>query len=220
MWEKDLLSKKEMIYATTAFERWVHLLLAGTCIYLFLTGIGFMFHSFAFIPTLIGGHLIPKFAHNYVGLIYFAATLCAASVWRRECMTFHDYDKDWLKKGGGYLKKTKDLPQSGRYNAGQKVFFIFAVVMGFYMLLTGLIMWFPLAFPKILVRICYLMHSIGALAWGIAIVIHGFLGSFMNPGSFQVMMHGYVTKEWARSQHGRWYKELQEKSLPGDEKAV
>jgi len=203
-------NKQSMVYVTSPFERWVHWWLAGTCIYLFLTGLGFMFHSFAFVPTFIGGHLIPKYAHNYAGIVYFICSILAFSVWYRDCK-FRDYDKEWLRKGGGYLNKVADLPEAGKYNAGQKLFFFVAVGSGIYMFATGMVMWFPLGFPKGLVRFCYLLHACGALIMGTAIVVHGFLGTFANPGSIPTMMHGWASRDWVRTQHGRWYKELREK---------
>ena len=198
------------VYITSAAERWIHWLLAASCVYLFMTGIGFMFHSFAFVPTFIGGHLIPKYAHNYAGLVFFASVVAAFAVWFRECR-FQSYDRDWLRKGGGYLKEVHDLPEAGKYNAGQKLFFFIAVLAGAYMFATGLIMWFPLGFPKPLVRVCYLLHAAGAVLMGGAIIIHGFLGTFANPGSVSAMMHGWVSRGWLKTQHGRYYRELKEK---------
>ena len=204
---------KDMVYINTVFERWVHWFLAGTCMYLFLTGIGFMFHSFAFIPTFIGGHLIPKYAHNYAGIVYFISALLAIAVWYKDAGKFYDYDKEWLRQGGGYLKPLDDLSEAGKYNAGQKLFFVIVAFSGFYMFITGIIMWFPLGFPKSLVRFCYLLHAMGAVVMGASIIIHGFLGTFANPGSVSAMMHGWVTKTWLKTQHGRYYKELEEKDL-------
>jgi formate dehydrogenase subunit gamma len=211
--EKQLKTKEGYIYVTTTFERWVHWWLALTCIYLFFTGLGFMFHSFSFVPTIIGGHLIPKYAHNYAGILYFISSLCALSVWYKDAGKFHDYDWEWMKKGGGYLKPMQDVPPSGKYNAGQKLFFWIAVTSGFYMFGTGVIMWFPLGFPPGLVRFCYLLHASGAVIMGAGIVMHGFLGTFANYGSVSAMMHGWVSKEWIRTQHGRWYKELKERGV-------
>lgn len=206
-------NKKDMVYITSAFERWVHWWVAATCIYLFLTGLGFMFHSFAFVPTFIGGHLIPKYAHNYAGIIYFISVLLAIGVWYKEAGTFHKHDIEWLRKGGGYLKPVDDLPEAGKYNAGQKIFFVVVGFSGFYMFITGMIMWFPLGFPKTLVRFCYLLHALGAVVMGASIIIHGFLGTFANPGSVPSMMHGWVSKGWLKTQHPRYYKELQEKGV-------
>jgi formate dehydrogenase subunit gamma len=208
---KSKNGNKDMVYITTAFERWVHWLLAGSCIYLFLTGMGFMFHSLAFIPTFIGGHLVPKYAHNYVGIVYFVVANLGILVWREDAGRFYGYDWQWLKRGGGYLKSLDDLPEPGKYNAGQKIFFLIVAFSGFYMFATGIIMWFPLQFSKPLVRLLYLLHATGALVMGSAIIIHGFLGTFANTGSVSAMMHGWVSKAWLKTQHGRYYRELEEK---------
>jgi formate dehydrogenase subunit gamma len=201
----------DMILLTKPFERWVHWWLALTCIYLFLTGLGFMFHSFAFVPTFIGGHLIPKYAHNYAGIVYFISSMLALAVWYRDAGKLEDYDKEWLRKGGGYLKPVEDLPEAGKYNAGQKLFFWVVACSGVYMFSTGLIMWFPLGFSKPMVRLCYLFHATGAVVMGTAIIMHGFLGTFANPGTVGAMMHGWVTRDWLKKQHPRYYRELEKK---------
>ena len=204
-------NNNDLIMLTKPCERWVHWWLAATCIYLFLTGLGFMFHSFAFVPTFIGGHLIPKYAHNYAGIVYFVSSMLALAVWYRDAGKLEDYDKEWLRKGGGYLKPAQDLPEAGKYNAGQKLFFWVVVWSGVYMFSTGLIMWFPLGFSKPMVRLCYLLHATGAVVMGTAIILHGFLGTFANPGTVGAMMHGWVTRDWLKEQHPRYYRELERK---------
>ena len=213
MAEHRLKAKGDFVYVTTVFERWVHWWLALTCIYLYMTGIGFMFHTFGFVPTIIGGHLIPKYAHNYAGILYFISSLCAMGVWYKDAGRFHRYDWEWIKKGGGYVGSIKYVPASGKYNAGQKIFFWIAVTSGLYMFVTGMIMWFPLGFPPRIVRVCYLLHACGAAVMGAGIIMHGFLGTFANYGSVSAMMHGWVSKEWIRTQHGRWYKELKDQGV-------
>ncbi len=43
---------KNLIQASTPFERVVHWVLGGSCLFLFLTGFGLMFHSLSFIARL------------------------------------------------------------------------------------------------------------------------------------------------------------------------
>lgn len=203
------MDKKNLIVASTPYERLVHWGLALSCIALFVTGVSIMFQSFGGVANLTGGKLVTKYIHNVIGFVYFAATIAAYKLWAHEAK-MEDYDREWLQKGGGYLVKRDDIPPMGRLNGGQKIFFWMMAALGVAMFVTGLVMWFPLAMPHWLVRFFYLIHAIGACIWGGAIVMHGYLGSFANPGSLQVMTTGYVTKGWAKLQHGRWYQELKD----------
>ncbi len=201
--------KKELIYVTTAGERLVHWLLGGSCIFLGITGLGMMFHTFAFIAPFFGGYGLMKLFHNFMGLVFGFSVVLALGTWFKEGAKFEDYDIEWVKKGGGYLWKVKDLPEPGRFNAGQKAYFILVVVFGAVMVITGLIMWFPLSFPHFLVRLCYVTHALGVVVVGGSVVAHIFLGT-ANPGTIEAMMHGYVTRSWVKLHHGRWLKEVDE----------
>ncbi len=48
--------------------------------------------------------------------------------------------------GGGYLWHVDKVPEVGKYNPGQKAFFLAVAGCGVLMFVTGLIMWFPLSF--------------------------------------------------------------------------
>ncbi|MCE5280562.1 MAG: cytochrome b/b6 domain-containing protein [Deltaproteobacteria bacterium] len=43
----------------------------------------------------------------------------------------------------GYLWHVEKIPEAGKYNPGQKLFFPAVAVFGALMVLTGLVMWFP-----------------------------------------------------------------------------
>ncbi len=82
--------KKGLIKATDAFERIVHWSLAISCIVLFITGLGMMFHSFNFVGTMMGGLKSLKYVHNFAGLFFIVALfgLCHHEMWRDEIETW------------------------------------------------------------------------------------------------------------------------------------
>jgi formate dehydrogenase subunit gamma len=47
----------------------------------------------------------------------------------------------------------------------------------------------------------------------IAIVFHVYLGTAAEPGTFQAMTRGVVSRQWARFHHPGWYREVHD----GDE---
>jgi formate dehydrogenase subunit gamma len=39
-------------------------------------------------------------------------------------------------------------------------------------------------------------------------VLHIYLGTAAEPGTFRAMIRGTVSRRWARFHHGRWYREV------------
>ena len=200
-----------LVEVSSAFERLVHWLFAGSCIVLFISGFGLMFHSLSFIASIFGGHYVLKYVHNVSGIVFAVSGVFATLVWFRDGAIFTRDDLQWLKTGGGYLWTKEGVPMSGRFNAGQKIYFILKVVTWVLMAVTGIIMWFPFGFSPELVVMCYPLHVLGVATLAGAVVIHAFLGSFGNPGTIQAMMSGKCTRAWARLQHGKWLREYDEK---------
>jgi len=201
-------SDLELIEITNGVERVVHWLFAISFILLFITGFGMMFQSFSFIPALFGGYEWMKLFHNYSGLVFCISTLCAFLVWFKDGFTFTNNDIIWLKKGGGYLWDVNDVPDAGRFNAGQKLYFILKVLSGAIMSITGFMMWFPitLGLPRVMVLFCYPLHVLGVVILSGTVVVHIFMGT-ANPGTVQAMLTGKVIRAWVRLQHGAWLKE-------------
>ncbi len=187
----------------------MHWFMAASCIFLGLTGLGMMFHTLDFIAPFFGGYGVMKLFHNFMGIVFGFSIILGLGMWFKDAGKIEDYDIEWMKRGGGYLWKVKDLPEPGRFNAGQKAYFILVVLFGAVMVVTGLIMWFPLSFPPWFVRLCYVGHALGVVVVGGSVVAHIFLGS-ANPGTIQAMMHGYVTRSWVKLHHGRFLKEFDE----------
>ena len=95
----------------------------------------------------------------------------------------------------------------GFFNGGQKLYFWVMVYSGILFLLTGIIMWFPEVFGRILVAVSYVLHDIAALVMLAGFILHIYLSTVFEPGTFRSMTRGTVTREWARTHHPAWYKE-------------
>ena len=77
-----------------------------------------------------------------------------------------------------------------------------------FMLLSGLVMWFPEFVPWGLRGLRYaavVTHEIAALVTIGAFIIHVYMGLFMVPGGFRAMVRGYVSPRWARVHHALWF---------------
>lgn len=201
---------KNLIPGSTAFERVVHWVLAGSCLFLFLSGFAMMFHSLNFISHFFpGGMPVMKLLHNLDGLLFGLAFLFALGVWARDTLYFDEDDRKWFRVLGGYLWEVEQVPEAGKFNAGQKSFFVVLFLFWFVMVATGIFMWFPV-FPPALIRWLYVFHALGVLVLGGFLVIHFYLGTYGNPGTFQVMGHGYVTKGWAKKHRPKWLRDVEE----------
>jgi len=203
--------KKGMIKATDAFERVVHWSLALSCLLLCITGLGMMFHSFNIIGELMGGMRSLKYVHNFGGLFFAVALFFTIRMWWKEAGVFSlPEDLDWIKVAGGYLWHVDKVPEVGKYNPGQKAFFLVVAIFGVIMVLTGLIMWFPLSFPVVLVRWMYVLHALGFVLIFAFFFVHLYLGTIGSPGSAPAMFTGWVTRAWVKKQHPKWLKEMEE----------
>ena len=196
-----------MVQATTAWERFLHWLLVVPFIFLFVTGFGFMFHQMNWIQTVLGGGYMARSVHNWAGLIFFIAVILSILTWARECLRFDSDDVKWITKGGGYLGKVEDLPESGRFNAGQKGFYLVIIIFSLVISWSGWIMWNPTAHAVGTVNVAYALHALSMVVLSLCWVAHWYLGTIANPGTFSSMSNGWVTKGWAKKQHGKWYKE-------------
>ncbi len=96
----------------------------------------------------------------------------------------------------------------GFFNAGQKLMFWEIVCGSIAYLITGVIMWFPEIFGRILVSISYVIHDISALVMLAGIFVHIYLSTFGEPGTIQAMTRGTVSEAWAWTHHPAWYKEV------------
>ena len=208
---KGKRSDYELIKVTSVFERLVHFLFAGSCVLLFISGFGLMYHSMSFLTALFGGHFITKYVHNFAGLLFAGSGLLAVIIWFKEGAIFDEDDIKWFMKGGGYLWTKEGIPPQGRFNAGQKLYFVLKAITWVALSLTGVMMWFPYAFGRTLVTLCYPLHIACVAALSGAVIIHIFLGSIGNPGTIMAMITGKCTRAWARFQHPKWLKEYDEK---------
>jgi formate dehydrogenase subunit gamma len=214
--------KKGLIQVTDGYERVVHWMLALSCIFLCVSGLGMMFQSLNFLGTIMGGLKSLKLLHNFVGLVFGISILLAIRMWWKEAGVFvFPEDLDWIKTAGGYLWHVDKVAETGKYNPGQKMFFLTVAACGLLMLLTGLIMWFPLALPTGLVRWMYPLHALGFVAIFAFFFIHLYLGTIGNPGTVQAMITGWVTRGWLKKQHPGWLKEMEHEGkliVSGEEK--
>jgi formate dehydrogenase subunit gamma len=163
---------------------------------------------FGWMASLFGGLSVCRWLHPWFGVAFVAATLAMFVLWFKD-MRMKREDWGWLgPKALAYMRHTGEDPDVGKYNGGQKLFFLLITVLAIVLVATGLVLWFPRELARPLPDLAWVLHDAGFILFAIAIVGHIYLGTAALPGTFRSMTRGTVTKAWARLHHPRWYRDV------------
>ena len=115
-------------------------------------------------------------------------------------------DIDWIKQGGGFIK-SKHAP-SGRFNAGEKLVFWFALGAGAAVTVSGVLLIFPFYVTDIAgMQIAQVVHAVVAVLFVAVIIAHIYIGTLGMEGAFEAMATGEVDLNWAKEHHDLWLEE-------------
>lgn len=189
-------------------SRLIHWSVAVTFFVCLFTGMPIWSPVFGWMAHLFGGLSVCRVLHPWAGIAFSLAAVVMFFHWLRE-MRLEPRDKEWLgPRAFQYMRYETDDSEVGKYNGGQKLLFWATGLGAVGLLLSGLPIWFPRAFPSLLVGLSYVIHDITFILFVVAIVLHIYLGTAAEPGTFRSMTRGTVTRDWARLHHPRWYREL------------
>jgi formate dehydrogenase subunit gamma len=198
----------DMVKVSSAYERIVHWMMAGSCILLIVTGLGIMFRQLGHvIPLIFGGFYAMRAIHHGAGVVFTVALVLAFLIWVKECAHFDSDDVAWMKVAGGYLGGNPKLPEMGKFNTGQKMFFFIIVIFGVLVSLSGYVMWFPASFSRDLVQWSYLVHAASMFMLTAGWLAHWYLGTIANPGGFSAITTGWVPRAYIKSHQPKYYRE-------------
>ncbi|MFU8899511.1 MAG: formate dehydrogenase subunit gamma [Roseinatronobacter sp.] len=195
-----------------SIERFAHWTLASTFIILALTGLNLIIGKSVILP-LFGesafGTLSAwgKIAHNYLAWPFMAALVMIVLLW-----IIHNIpdkvDMEWIKQGGGLLKKGVH-PPARKFNAGQKVIFWTVVIGGAGLSYTGIMLLFPAeAGTAADWQFYQIIHALIAAALSAIVIAHIYIGSVGMEGAFDAMGSGEVDENWAKEHHSLWVEEV------------
>jgi formate dehydrogenase subunit gamma len=205
---EDVVVGNEIVRHRLA-SRLIHWTVALTFFVSLLTGMPIWTPLFRWMADLFGGLSVCRIVHPWAGVAFTLISTVQFFHWLKDMHLEPAEKKEWLGHGVmKYLKYQGDDSQVGKYNGGQKLFF-FAVSLGALGLaVSGVVIWFPPTFGRILLEISYLLHDVTFILFVAAIVWHVYLGTAAEPGTFGAMVRGTVTRAWARLHHPRWYREV------------
>lgn len=173
---------------------------------------GFAIYSawlFRWLTPLFGGGPMTRFLHPWFGLAFTIAFFFQFLNWFAP-MHWKPADSRWMRRIRGYVsnKEKVEAKDVGFFNAGQKLYFWTIALTAVLFLITGLLLWFDHVVPRWLVAVSYVIHDLSALVMLAGFIIHIYEGTAAQPGTFQSMTDGTVTKEWAWTHHPAWYEEV------------
>jgi formate dehydrogenase subunit gamma len=203
---------EELIRRYTLGERINHWIGALSYVYLLITGLAFWSPYLFWLAAIVGGAAIARFWHPWFGLIFFVSVFWSFKEWHRDMRMDND-DRAWAAAIPYYIQNEDDkLPPVGRFNYGQKLFFwaiLYSVIL---LLLSGVVLWYTETLPwsfRYLRYAAVLIHASVALITIGLFLIHVYMSTILEEGSFGSMLHGTVTRAWAWTFHRKWYDEVE-----------
>ena len=192
----------------TYLERVCHWTTSVVYLYCLGTGLALYTPHLFWIAFALGGAPTSRFWHPLVGIAFFVAQMWMHHLWSRD-MSISAADRQWLDKAEEYAtNRDENVPAQGRFNAGQKLFYWAMFYGAFFLLASGLVMWFPEYLPaglRWLRGLAILIHEGAALITIGAFIIHVYMGVLVVPGSVSAMVQGRVSDAWAKTHHRLWY---------------
>lgn len=199
-------------------ERAVHLLRLVSFVVLAVSGLIMAFNLRLWQQLLFGSPQRLLDFHIWSGVVFIGSTVAGVWLWLGDAV-FESYDKDWVRKLGGYLGHRGEVP-AGRFNAGQKMFYWYSAVFGLVMSVTGVMLIFKPSFGLSTVCLTSTLHNLVGFFLIAGVLAHAYLGTVANPGTWRVLVDGFVSKEWARHHHPNWYRALVAQGRSEDEEGA
>lgn len=188
-----------------------------------------------FVRSIAGGpdallnfHLVLGFVWAAGFVLYLFVERAGIPVFFQRISRFCREDVIWLLRkpfvmalGEARTKKlglNPNLPEQDFYNMGQKLFGLVSVGGSLALALTGFVLalaalgMMPVAMSR-LVQVCIALHLIAAGLVFLGLMVHVYMAAISpeeRPGLLS-MFTGTVTGHYARSHHGLWVKELENK---------
>lgn len=187
-----------------------HWITAASLVLLAISGLALFHPRLFFLSGLLGGGSNTRIIHPWIGIVLFFGFLglflrfWRLNLWKRE-------DGTWLARLRDVLAaKEENLPEVGKYNAGQKVVFWMMSVLIIILITSGLVLWDEYFFEYTTIdqkRVAALVHALAAIVIICTWIVHVYSAIWVR-GTIPAMIRGTVTGGWAWRHHRKWLKEL------------
>ncbi|KXG44172.1 formate dehydrogenase subunit gamma [Tepidibacillus decaturensis] len=212
------MSKKNKVFRYTKADRIMHWAVAFGFVLLAISGFIIFFQgSAALLSTKLG--IGVRIVHR-IGAIFFVAAPMIYLIFSHNRFCWLCVFK-WSKQDLGWLKAAPKhyffggdgMPPQEKYNTGQKLYYLFVVIFGPILALTGFALWFD--WFKENRFIILILHDIGAITLVAFFFVHVYL-SAIHPRervSFEAMATGFMDQEYAEHHHKLWYDKVKDTNL-------
>jgi len=201
---------KKDIQRYNANERSNHWMVAILFFLAGLSGLALFHPAMFWLTNLFGGGPWTRILHPFLGVAMFLFFLGLVIRFAHHNLV-EKRDVQWLKQWRDVVtNREENLPEVGRYNAGQKLLFWTLLLCMLVLLVTGFVMWrayFSHFFGIDLIRIASLLHAFAAFVLICSILVHIYAGLWVK-GSMGAMLYGWVSRGWARKHHAAWLKDV------------
>jgi formate dehydrogenase subunit gamma len=185
--------------------------ITATCLVLLaLSGLALFHPSLFFLTKLFGGGQWTRAIHPWIGVVLFFSfaglffRFWRANLWRRE-------DGTWLARLRDVLAGNEEnLPEVGKYNAGQKTVFWGMSLLIIVLITSGFVIWDQYFAQYSTIdqkRVAVLIHALAAVVIICIWIVHVYAAIWVR-GTIGAMTRGRVTGGWAWRHHRKWLREL------------
>lgn len=206
----------------TVAARINHWITATSLVLLALSGLALFHPKLFFLTALFGGGQMTRTLHPWIGVVLFFS-FCGlfirfwkANLWKSE-------DNTWLRRARDVLAgREENLPELGKYNAGQKFVFWGMSILIIILIGSGFVVWDQYFYPFSTIeqkRIAILVHALAAVVIICVWIIHVYAAIWVR-GTIGAMTRGRVTGGWAWRHHRKWLRELVARRPGTDKKAA
>lgn len=187
-----------------------HWITAISLVLLALSGLALFYPSLFFLTGLFGGGSMTRMIHPWIGVVLFFS-FCGLFVRFWKLNLWERTDNVWLTRVRDVLTAhDENLPEVGKYNAGQKLVFWSMSLLIIVLITSGIVIWeqyFSEYFSITQKRIAVLVHSVAAIIAICVWIVHVYAAIWVR-GTISAMTRGRVTGGWAWRHHRRWLREL------------
>ncbi len=192
-------------------ERWAHWVMGISFVVLGISGLIILFGKYVLLPV-IGYTLfawlsaLAKNLHNFVAPLFIASLVVFILMYVKDNLP-EKGDGSWLTQGWKMFAGVH-LP-SGRFNAGEKVWFWAGVViLCLVVSVSGLILLFP-NFDQVRATMqqASIVHTVAAVLVIAFALGHIYMGTIGVEGAYRNMRDGVTDETWAKEHHQYWYEE-------------
>jgi formate dehydrogenase subunit gamma len=203
-------AQQDEIVRYTAGTRINHWIVAISFVLLALSGLALFHPALFWLTNLFGGGPWARILHPFIGLfMVLMFSLLAVKFWKDNYLQARD--RQWLRQIKDVVNnREENLPEVGRYNAGQKLLFYLIIACLIGLLLSGIVIWrvyFSEYFSIELIRFAALLHAFSGFVLICAIIVHVYAAIWVK-GSIRAMTRGTVTRGWAWKHHHAWFREV------------